>query len=183
MFSSRVSTGTVSLKRPDLGGVDLGDAFDRPRPLEVRAGLQHAGELAEAQHDAALLFGHQHEAVEDEPQDEQDGDPAADAAAVAPRRGRAGVRGSGRNRRRHRAVAARGCGRPCSTDRRGYSRPCRSCGPRGNSPAGGRRDRARTNRPILSWSSPNRRGDSKTGRLQNQQGLRWGRRALKQERP
>ena len=84
MFSSRVSTGTVSLKRPDLRGLDLGDALDRPRPLEVRAGLQHAGELAEAQHDAALLLGHQHEGVEGEPQDEQDGDPAADAAAAAP---------------------------------------------------------------------------------------------------
>jgi hypothetical protein len=34
----------------------------------VRAGFEHARELAEAQHHAALLLGHQDEAVEGQPQ-------------------------------------------------------------------------------------------------------------------
>jgi hypothetical protein len=67
----------------DLGGVELGHALDRPRRLEVRAGLQNARELAEAQHHAALLLGHQHEAVEGQPQGEGDADPAQGAVAAA----------------------------------------------------------------------------------------------------
>src|SRR5690606_13624531 len=65
------------------GGVDRGDAFDRPRRLEVGAGLHDAGELAEAQHHATVLFADQHEAVEGQPQRQADGDPAQRAAATA----------------------------------------------------------------------------------------------------
>src|SRR3546814_8416336 len=39
----------------DLGSGDLGHALDRPRQLEVRAGLEDPRELAEAQHHTAFL--------------------------------------------------------------------------------------------------------------------------------
>ena len=48
----------------------------------MRAGLQDARELAEAQHDTALLFGDEDEGVEGEPQDRDHRDPAADPAAA-----------------------------------------------------------------------------------------------------
>ena len=49
----------------------------------MRAGLQDARELAEAQDHAALLFRDEHEAVHHQPQDEDDADPAGDAAGAA----------------------------------------------------------------------------------------------------
>jgi hypothetical protein len=48
----------------------------------MRAGLHHPLELAETQHHAALLFGHQHEAVERQPQAQHDPDPAQRAAVA-----------------------------------------------------------------------------------------------------
>jgi hypothetical protein len=67
----------------DLGRVDLEHALHRPRPLEVRAGLHHPRQLAEAQYHAALLLGDQHEAVERQPQHQGDGDPAPGAGTTA----------------------------------------------------------------------------------------------------
>src|SRR5690606_17231783 len=62
---------------------DLDHGFDRPRSLEVGARLHHTGDLAEAQHHAALLFADQHEAVEHQPHHQRDADPAQRAAATA----------------------------------------------------------------------------------------------------
>src|SRR3546814_7047229 len=67
----------------DLGGGDLGHALDRPRQLEVRAGLEDPRELAEAQHHAAFLLGDQHETVEGQPQHQRQADPAQRVAATA----------------------------------------------------------------------------------------------------
>src|SRR5690606_1164327 len=64
------------------GGVDLDHGFDRPWRLEVGARLHHAGDLAEAQHHAALLFADQHEAVENQPHHQRDADPAQRAPAA-----------------------------------------------------------------------------------------------------
>src|SRR3546814_4896428 len=66
-----------------LGGGDLGHALDRPRQLEVRAGLEDPRELAEAQHHAAFLLGDQHETVEGQPQHQRQADPAQRVAATA----------------------------------------------------------------------------------------------------
>src|SRR5690606_6982160 len=73
----------------DLGGVDLGHRFDRPRQLEVRARLQDARELAEAQHHATLLFADQLEAGEHHQQRHRHQHPAPDTAVkqVAQRSG------------------------------------------------------------------------------------------------
>src|SRR5690606_34949411 len=55
----------------------------RPWPLQVRARLHDPRDLAEAQDHAALLFGDQHEAVEHQPERQQQPDPARDARAAA----------------------------------------------------------------------------------------------------
>src|SRR3546814_13811032 len=60
-----------------------GHALDRPRQLEVRAGLEDPRELAEAQHHVALLLGDQHETVEGPPQHPRQADPAQRTAATA----------------------------------------------------------------------------------------------------
>src|SRR5690606_5786940 len=67
----------------DLRRLDLEHPLDRPRPLEVRARLHDARDLAEAQDHAALLFGDQHEAVEYQPQHDQQAGPAGDAGTTS----------------------------------------------------------------------------------------------------
>src|SRR3546814_18329642 len=68
-----------------LGGGDLGHALDRPRQLEVRAGLEDPCELAEAQHHAAFLLGAHHATVKGQTPHQRHADPAqrTDATAAA----------------------------------------------------------------------------------------------------
>src|SRR5690606_19493535 len=67
----------------DPCGLDLEHTLHRPRPLQVRPRLHDPRDLAEAQDHATLLLGDQHEAVEHQPQDQQQAGPARDARAAA----------------------------------------------------------------------------------------------------